>query len=113
MRRLSVLALGAMLATVAPMHAQDPQGSVPPPQSGTQAGPQARQGHRGNGDFKQLGLTEEQKQKLRAIRQQYPDDPKARRKAAEEVLTPEQRDKLKELRRHRRSLRHAPPPPQS
>jgi Spy/CpxP family protein refolding chaperone len=75
-----------------------------------------RRAHPGNGEFKQLGLTEEQKQKLRAIRQQYPDDPKARRKAAQEVLTPEQRDKLKELRRQRREARRAPqqqpPPPQ-
>lgn len=110
MRPLPVLILGALLATSLPASAQDPQ--APPPQNG----PQARRGHPGNGEFKQLGLTDEQKQKLRAIRQQYPDDPKARRKAAEEVLTPEQRDKLKEMRRHRREMRRAPqqqpPPPQ-
>jgi Spy/CpxP family protein refolding chaperone len=103
MRHLPVLVIGALLATVLPASAQDPQ----PP------APQARQHRRGNGDFKQLGLTDEQKQKLQAIRRQYPDDPKARRKAVEEVLTPEQQDKLKELRRHRREMRRAPQPPPS
>ena len=102
MRHLPVLVLGALLATTFPARAQDPQ----PP------APQTRRGHRGNGEFKQLGLTDEQKQKLRAIREQYPDDPKARRKAVEEVLTPEQRDKLKELRRQRREMRRAPQPSQ-
>ena len=77
MRRIPVLVLGALLATALPAPAQEPQ----PP------APQARRAPRGNGEFKQLGLTDEQKQKLRAIRQQYPDDPKARRKAVEEVLT--------------------------
>ena len=101
MRHLPVLVLGALLATTLPASAQEPRPA-----------PQARQHPRGNGDFKQLGLTDEQRQKLRAIRQQYPDDPKARRKAAEEVLTPEQRDKLKELRRQRREMRRAPQPSQ-
>jgi Spy/CpxP family protein refolding chaperone len=100
MRRLSILAFGALMAAAVPVQAQDPQPPAP------QAGP-ARRGH---GDFQRLGLTDEQKQKLRAIRQQYPDDPQARRKAVEEVLTPEQRDELKELRRHRRAMRRAPQP---
>lgn len=100
MRRFTVLALAMGLASARPVPAQEPPAPAP----------QARP-HRGNGDFQQLGLTDEQKQQLRAIRQQYPDDPKARRKAAEAVLTPEQRDKLKELRRHRRGLRRAPQPP--
>ncbi|HXC16655.1 MAG TPA: hypothetical protein VNV60_04365 [Holophagaceae bacterium] len=103
MRRLPVLVLGAVLATALPAPAQEPQAPAP----------QARQHRHGSGDFKQLGLTDEQKQKLRAIRQQYPDDPKSRRKVVEEVLTPEQRDKLKELQRHRRELRRAPQPPPS
>lgn len=97
MRRLTVLALATGLASALPAAAQEP----PPP------APQARP-HRGNGAFKELGLTEDQKQKLREIRQQYPDDPKARRKAIEAILTPEQRDKLKEMRRHRRELRRPP-----
>lgn len=95
MRRLSILALLAALAL--PAAAQAP--ATPP------APPQARRGH---GDLQALGLSDEQKQKLREIRRQYPDDPKARRKAVLDVLTPEQRDKLKEIRRHRRESRRAP-----
>ena len=97
MRRFPVLTLVAVLAATIPVRAQAPQ----PP------APQARRGH---GEFKQLGLTDEQKQKLREIRQQYANDPQARRKAVEDVLTPEQRDKLKELRRQRKEARRAPQP---
>lgn len=102
--RLLPLGLAAAMTLLVPaLSAQEP---APPP-------PQARP-HRGNGEFKQLGLTPEQRQQIREIRKQYPDDPKARRKAVEGVLTPEQRDKLKEMRRERRERRRAPqPPPQS
>lgn len=96
MRRLPIFALLSALAL--PAAAQAP--STPPG-----APPQARRGH---GDLQALGLSDEQKRKLREIRQQYPDDPKARRKAALEVLTPEQRDKLKEIRRHHRAQQRAP-----
>ena len=93
MRRLPTLALLASLAL--PAAAQAP--SAPPPQA-----------RRGPGDFQALGLSDEQKQRIQEIRRQHPDDPKARHKAVLDVLTPEQRDKLKEIRRHRRELRRAP-----
>jgi Spy/CpxP family protein refolding chaperone len=99
MRRLPALLLAAALGLPA-FAAQDPQAPPPPP-------PQARP-HRGRGDLKALGLTEEQKQKLKEIRQQYAHDPEGRRKALMEALTPEQREKLKEIRRHRREQQRAP-----
>ena len=108
MRRPSFFALAAILLSAIPAQAQAPQ-ALPPDRPG-QEGP-----HRhGGGDLQKLGLTGEQRRQLREIRERYPDDPKARRKAAEEILTPEQREKLKELRRHRRELRRAPQgaPPQ-
>lgn len=98
MHRFPLFAVAAVLFAAPSIRAQEPQ---PPP-------PHAR---RGPGDFQQLGLTEDQKQKIREIRQQYAHDPEARRKAVLEVLTPEQRDKLKEMRRHRRELGRAPQPP--
>lgn len=98
MRLVPVLPLALVLAWSVPCRAQEPPPSAP-------------QARRGYGDLQALGLSEDQKEKLRAIRQQHPDDPKARRKAAEEVLTPEQMEKLKELRRQRRQARRAPPPP--
>ena len=103
MRRIPLLLLAAIFSAGS-LHAQAPA-------PGAEARPQA---HRGHGDLQALGLSEDQKEKLREIRKQYPDDPQARRKAAAEVLTPEQREKLKELRRQRREMRRAPqaPPPQ-
>lgn len=97
MPRLSLFALLAVLSAAPPIRPQEPQ---PPPHA-----------RRGPGDFQQLGLTEEQRRKIREIRQHDANDPEARRKAVLEVLTPEQREKLKELRRHRRELRRAPQPP--
>ena len=100
MSRLPALLFAAALAMPA-FSAQDPQ--QPPPAAQPQARP-----HRGRGDLQALGLTDEQRQKVKEIRQQYANDPEGRRKALLEVLTPEQREKLKEIRRHRRELRHAP-----
>ena len=100
MRRLLTVAFAALS-----LAAQAPQAPAPqaPPADATP--PHAR---RGRGDLQALGLSEEQRQKVREIRKQYANDPEARRKALMEVLTPEQRDKLKEIRRHRRELRRAP-----
>ena len=108
MRRLSPLALAALLAMALPMQAQEPQPSGPQGRPGQEAGPQ-RRGPRGRGDLQALGLSDEQKQKLREIRQQYANDPEGRHKAVEAILTPEQREKLKEMRRERRrALQGAP-----
>ena len=98
MRRLLLPALAALS-----LSAQDPQAPAPAPRPPM---PHARRG----GDLQALGLTDEQRQKAREIRGQYPNDPKARRKALMGILTPEQREKLKEIRRHRRELRRAPEP---
>ena len=99
MRRFALFALPVLLAAGTPVRAQRLQDPQAPP-------PQARRGD----DLKALGLTDEQRQKIRDIRKQYANDPEGRRKALMEVLTPEQREKLKEIRRHRRELRRAPQP---
>lgn len=98
MRRLAVLSLLAALAV--PAFAQEPPS--------TPSTPPARQARPGRGDLQALGLTEDQKQKLREVRRQYANDPEGRRKAVREILTPEQREKLKELRRARRERQRAP-----
>ena len=99
MRRLAVLTL--LTALAGPAFAQEAAPAPPP------AG-QARQASPGRGDLQALGLTEDQKQKLREVRRQYANDPEGRRKAVREILTPEQREKLKELRRARRERQRAP-----
>lgn len=98
MRRLAVLSLLPALAV--PAFAQEPPS--------TPSTPPARQARPGRGDLQALGLTEDQKQKLREVRRQYANDPEGRRKAVREILTPEQREKLKELRRARRERQRAP-----
>ncbi|HTL98813.1 MAG TPA: hypothetical protein VL181_08410 [Holophagaceae bacterium] len=98
MRRFAPYALAGLLAL--PALAQSTQAPAPAPQA-----------RPGRGDFQELGLSEDQRRKIRDIREQYPNDPQARRKAIQEVLTPEQREKLKDLRRHRRELRRAPQEP--
>lgn len=99
MRRLAVVTLLAALA--APAFAQEPPAAQQP-------APPARQAREGRGDLQALGLTEDQKQRLREVRRQYANDPEGRRKAVREILTPEQREKLKELRRARRARQGAP-----
>ena len=93
--RLAPTILAALVGLGLPVRSQEPQ----------PAAPLARRGH---GDLQSLGLSDDQKQKLREIRKQYAHDPEGRRKALMEVLTPEQREKLKELRRNRREMRRAP-----
>ena len=103
MRRFAPYALAGLMTLPAFAGARlalAPQSPAPPPQA-----------RRGRGDMQELGLTDDQKQKLREIRQQYPQDSEARRKAVMDVLTPEQREKLKDIRRRRRELRRAPQEP--
>lgn len=105
MRRLAVVTLLAALA--GPAFAQEPPAGQPSAPPARQAR-QARQPREGRGDLQALGLTEDQKQRLREVRRQYANDPEGRRKAVREILTPEQREKLKELRRARRARQGAP-----
>ncbi|MBS1766151.1 MAG: periplasmic heavy metal sensor [Acidobacteria bacterium] len=98
MSRASVLLLAAVLALPG-FAAQDPQAPPTPPPARARKGP---------GDFKALGLTPEQREKIKAARQEHANDPEGRRKAVMDILTPEQREKLKEIRRHRREMKRAP-----
>jgi Spy/CpxP family protein refolding chaperone len=111
MRRLVLTAMLAGLLVSAPLavFAQAPTAPTAPNDAGapntgaptTPGGPGQGQGQRPHrhhkGLLRQLGLTPEQWQQIREIRQTQPKG-KARRQAVLAVLTPQQRQQLKQMR---------------